>query len=110
MFMVLLLTGCSKELESSKVSCKQKDDLVSNGAVIIDVRSKEEYEDYHLEGAINIPYTEIATKIKEYSNITKDTKIVVYCKSGVRSGKAFETLKSEGYLKVYDLGSINSCL
>ena len=84
--------------------------MQDDNSILLDVRTIEEYNDGHLEGSINIPYNEIETRIKEISSINKDTKIIVYCKSGNRSSKAFDILKKLGYLNIYDLGSINSCL
>lgn len=71
--------------------------------VIVDVRTKEEYNESHIKDAINIPYDEIDENIE----IDKDKVIFVYCKSGNRSGIAYNTLKSLGYT-VYDLGAFNN--
>lgn len=110
LLLLILLTGCSSnKIASGKITCSQKGDLMSNDAILIDVRTKEEYDEYHLDGAINIPYDDIANSIKAYKDIEKDTKIIVYCKSGTRSNKAFNALKNAGYTNVYDLGTINNC-
>ena len=71
--------------------------------VIIDVRTKEEYDELHVKDSINIPYDDIDKAI----DIDKDMNVFVYCKSGNRSSIAYKTLKEMGY-KVYDLGSINN--
>ena len=76
--------------------------------IIIDVREKEEYDESHLEGAINIPYTKIIEEIDNYA-VDKDAVIVVYCKSGKRSALAAKSLSEAGYTHIYDLGSINNC-
>ena len=70
--------------------------------IIIDVRTKEEYEEGHLVGAIHIPYDQIS------SNITIDYNkvIFVYCKSGGRSKIAFDIFTQLGY-SVYDLGAFS---
>lgn len=70
----------------------------------IDVRTVEEYNAGHLEGAINIPYDEIEQKI-EAVGADKNTDIQLYCRSGRRSGIALETLRSMGYGKVTNAGS-----
>ena len=75
--------------------------MAENDYVIIDVRTKEEYEEEHIKDAINIPYEEIADKI----NTTKDKMIFVYCYSGGRSKIAYDSLVAMGYT-VYDLGGI----
>jgi phage shock protein E len=73
-------------------------------SVWIDVRTVEEYNAGHLEGAINIPYDEIEQKIEAVS-ADKNTDIQLYCRSGRRSGIALETLRSMGYGKVTNAGS-----
>ena len=70
----------------------------------IDVRTVEEYNAGHLEGAINIPYDEIEQKIEAVS-ADKTADIQLYCRSGRRSGIALETLRSLGYSKVTNAGA-----
>ena len=71
-------------------------------AVLLDVRSPQEYNEYHLTGAICIPTYELQTKI---SNIIEDKTqmIIVYCQSGGRSKKAVNILKKMGYSNLYEL-------
>lgn len=70
--------------------------------VIIDVRSPQEYREYHLRYAINIPVYEIKQKIEKIIS-QKSTKILVYCKSGERSKKTVQILKNKGYNNVYNI-------
>lgn len=70
----------------------------------IDVRTVEEYNAGHLEGAINIPYDEIEQKIQAVS-ADKTADIQLYCRSGRRSGIALETLRGMGYSKVTNAGA-----
>jgi len=74
--------------------------MINNDFLLLDVRTKEEYEESHLKGAINIPYDEI----NEDTSLDKKLLIFVYCKSGNRSKIATETLTDLGY-NVYDLGA-----
>ena len=110
---VLLLCGCqSNSLKSSgKIKCNDIKTILSyeNNPKLIDVRTKKEYDEYHLDNAINIPYENIVDDIKNIENISLDTPIIVYCKSGARSEKAYNSLKSAGYKHLYDLGSISNC-
>lgn len=76
--------------------------FTKNGVTIIDVRSKQEYEEGHLNGAILIPEYEIKEKIKNIVE-NKDEKILVYCSSGLRSKQAQEELMNLGYKNVYNL-------
>lgn len=71
-------------------------------AILIDVRSKQEYDEYHLEGAICIPTYELKTAI---SNITinKEQTLIVYCQTGARSKKAVNMLRKMGYQNLYEI-------
>jgi phage shock protein E len=70
----------------------------------IDVRTLEEYNAGHLEGAVHIPYDEIEQKIQAVA-ADKTVDIQLYCRSGRRSGIALETLRSQGYSKVTNAGA-----
>ena len=59
---------------------------------ILDVRSEEEYRKGHYKNAINIPYTKISNL-----NINKNSKILIYCRSGRRAKIALDKLKSYGF-------------
>lgn len=65
-------------------------------AVVIDVRTQEEYDAGHFSDATLIPYDQIAQKIGGLE-LDKEQTIVVYCRSGNRAGKAKDTLQSMGY-------------
>lgn len=109
---IILLAGCanSKEIKTGKISCEQKNIVLEEkDAIIIDVRTKEEYNEYHMKDAINIPYENIVETLEKDNKINKDTPIIVYCKSGTRSNKAFNSLKNAGYKNIYDLGAITKC-
>lgn len=82
------------------------DDVINivkeQNALVIDVRSKQEYIEAHFNGAINIPLGDIRKMIR---NATDDFNrcIIVYCSSGIRSKKAQEILRCMGYNKVYNV-------
>ncbi|BAJ02890.1 phage shock protein E [Shewanella violacea DSS12] len=82
-------------------------DKINAGATVIDVRTAEEFAAGHLDNAINIPFEEIAVAINTL-DIAKDTQIVLYCRSGRRSGIAFDTLVSEGYTQSYNGGGFET--
>ena len=78
--------------------------LKEETAVLLDVRTNEEYADGHIEGSINLPIGETnraGTVITD-----KDGPIYVYCRSGNRSERAAAYLKGNGYTKVNDIGGI----
>lgn len=94
---LLILSGCNSNKELN-----YKEIMKTEEYIIIDVRTKEEYAKGHIKNAINIPYDLIDKDL----DISKEKIIFVYCKSGNRSNKAYNTLKSLGY-NVYDLGAYN---
>ena len=73
--------------------------------VVIDVRTPQEYAADHIAGAINIEHTSIAEQIAK-AGVGKDDTVILYCQSGRRSGIALETLKSLGFSKAENAGSI----
>ena len=93
LILCLGLCGCESKNELEEI-------LTENDYIIVDVRTKEEYEEGHLVDAINIPYDEIDEDI----NLDKNKTILVYCRSGNRSNIAFNILETLGF-DVYDLGA-----
>ena len=92
----------------NKITCDKMKELMNDGAILIDVREIDEYNERHIDKAINISYTIIKDEISKYV-ANKDDKIIVYCKSGARSNKAANYLLEAGYNNIFDLGSINNC-
>lgn len=76
--------------------------LIKDGAVIVDVRSKAEFATGHVKGSINIPLEQIAANADK---LKKHTAIIVCCRSGNRSGMAQRTLQSKGLKNVTNGGS-----
>jgi len=76
-------------------------DLLSNGAVILDVRTAKEFRTGHIAGSINIPLDELS---KNIARIKKDRPIVTCCASGVRSSIARNILIRSGFVEVYNGG------
>ena len=75
---------------------------IKQGAVLIDVRSPQEYREGHLNGAISIPDYQIRRSItRQISN--KEKLIVVYCSTGHRSQEAQRILENMGYNNVYNV-------
>jgi phage shock protein E len=73
--------------------------------LLVDVRTDEEYQSGHIPTAINIPYNAIVNDLPEGP---KDRLIIVYCRSGARSGRAERWLRADGYTNVVDFGGILS--
>lgn len=75
------------------------------GCVILDVRTREEYDQGHIPGAIVIFHEEIAEKAEKVLT-DKDQLILVYCRSGRRSKLAAEILLELGYTNIWEFGGI----
>lgn len=71
-------------------------------AVIIDVREDDEWQAEHIAGAIHIPLQQINQRLPELSTY-KDSTVITQCRSGKRSLKALELLKTAGFNNVYSL-------
>jgi rhodanese-related sulfurtransferase len=78
--------------------------LKENGAIIIDVRTPQEFDHGHIQGSKNIPLDKIQREVKTIKNMNKP--IITVCKSGARSGMAKSILKSAG-VEVYNGGPWN---
>lgn len=74
----------------------------SANAVLLDVRSNQEYNEYHLDGAINIPLYELQISVNNIIQ-NRNNIIVVYCQTGGRSKKAVNILKKLGYTNLYEI-------
>ena len=83
----------------------QAREWVSNGALLLDVRTKAEYASGHVEQAVNIPVQELPARLAEVGS--KDRAVVVYCRSGGRSAVATDLLQQAGY-RVLDVGPMSA--
>lgn len=79
--------------------------LVKNGAIILDVRSKNEYQGGHIKGSVNISVDTLAANLNK---LKKDKPIITCCASGMRSASAKMILKSNGFTEVYNGGGWHS--
>lgn len=85
---------------------QQIEDLLKQNAVVIDVRTPEEFEMGHFKNALNIPYDQIEQHIKELEKF-KDKTIIVYCRSGRRSGIAKKILEMNGFKNIVNGINLN---
>lgn len=109
-----LLQGCTssttpnKEETSSyhKINAEKAKEMMEEGDVtIVDVRSKEEYEEEHIPNAVLVPNETIKEEAPSLLP-DKDAVLLVHCRSGARSKQASDTLVKLGYTQVYDFGGI----
>ena len=106
---VFCLAGCSNNVDDSMVSYMEaKEKIINEGAILVDVRTKEEYDSNHIDGASLLTLDTINEESASKVIDNKNSVIIVYCKSGNRSSQALTILKNLGYTEVYDLGSINN--
>ena len=77
----------------------------TEGYILLDVRTKEEYESGYIPGAINIPLSDINENVVS-SLPDKSQMILVYCRSGNRSKQAAEKLVALGYTNIVEFGGI----
>jgi phage shock protein E len=110
-----LLSGCSNvTTEINKASftnikpeeAKKRLDS-EKGIVLLDVRTKEEYDTGHIKGSILIPVDNVKEEAEKKLK-DKNAPIFVYCRSGNRSISAASILANLGYKNVYNLGGINN--
>ena len=80
--------------------------IKSEGATLIDVRELEELQnDGHIKSALHIPLGEIPHNIDEIEALSKP--VIIFCRSGNRSGKAIEYLENQGLEDLYNGGGYN---
>ena len=80
--------------------------LLQEGAIILDVRSKVEFEGGHIKGALNIPVDQLRNNFSKLKD--KNKPIITCCASGMRSASARSILISGGYTSVFNGGGWNS--
>ncbi len=78
-------------------------ELIDQGAIIVDVRSKGEYSGGHIKGSLNIPLDQLNDHLKKFKS--KDQAILTCCASGMRSASARGILKSKGFTNVHNAGA-----
>jgi rhodanese-related sulfurtransferase len=108
-----VLYGCTSGGENKmknsyeQITPAQAKEIINSqdGYVILDVRTQEEFDEAHIDGAILIPDYEIATKAESVLK-DKDQLILVYCRSGRRSKNAASELVKLGYTNVKEFGGI----
>ena len=99
---VYISQSLTQKSEYGDVTVERASDLMDSKPelVVLDVRTQEEYDDEHIEGAILIPVQELEERIDELS---KDDELLVYCRTGNRSGTAVSILQGNGFQKIYHM-------
>lgn len=128
---LLLVTACSKSEPAKSAESNQptktapdpataaaratKDpakakEMIANGAVVIDVRTPDEYSGDHLAQATNIPLDQLGSRLADVEKLTGGDKakpVVLHCASGGRAGKAKKQLEEQGYTNVVNGGGLD---
>lgn len=91
-----------REMQEYDIDVEQMKKMINEGAMLIDVRSPQEYKEGHINGAISIPNYEIKKRINKIVP-NKEQQVIVYCSTGSRSKKVQKELNREGYTQIYNL-------
>ena len=110
---VMMLTACGQDKENDQgavymnITAEEAKQIMDTEEdyIILDVRTKEEYDQGHIPGAIVISHEEIEEKAEDVLT-DKDQLILVYCRSGRRSKIAAEALVDLGYTNIKEFGGI----
>jgi rhodanese-related sulfurtransferase len=79
--------------------------LVADGAKLVDVRTPVEFSAGHVPGALNLPLGDLESRLGELGD--RKAPLVLYCRSGARSGQAKRLLESKGFQRVHDVGAMS---
>ena len=117
--LALLLSGCgaakdkpeaAKDIPDKaayqKISAEEAYEMMaSQEVVVVDVRTREEYDGGHIENAVLVPNESIGSEMPE-ALPDKEATLLIYCRSGRRSKDAAQKLLALGYQSVYDFGGV----
>jgi phage shock protein E len=78
--------------------------LVAAGATLVDVRTPAEFAQGHVEGALNVPLGQLEGRLSDLGE--RSHPVVLYCRSGNRSGQAKRLLERNGFSEVHDVGAM----
>ncbi len=95
---MLLITACSSSKKYTTIDTNKALELIDTGVIILDVRTVDEFNREHIPNAINIPLDDVTSV-----EFDKNTPIIVYCQTGIRSKEAISKLVEMGYTNLYEL-------
>jgi len=100
-----VVLGCQSQTTPTLVEIDKayvKEHLLGKKVQLVDVRTAEEYNAGHIEGAINFNIAQKDTFLQQLKTLNKDEAVYLYCKAGGRSNRAAKVLGEEGFMKIYD--------
>lgn len=102
----LLLLRVRKLMAQKRIDGPAARKLVEEGALLVDVRSVDEFGSGHVDGAINVPVGRVAEHFAKETDRTRP--IIMYCRSGLRSARAKSILDAAGFEAVHNLGPMTA--
>ncbi len=108
---LLVFASCAPKApvaEYHKITAEQAKERLDSGdkLILLDVRTQEEFDAGHIDGAILLPNETITDSEQPDILPDLDAEILIYCRSGNRSAQAAKKLVAQGYTNVYDFGGI----
>ncbi|ENJ2866296.1 rhodanese-like domain-containing protein [Vibrio parahaemolyticus] len=103
LFLATLNLGLLAPNVAASERAEQGWQLIEQGAMLVDVRTPQEFSEGHLDNAVNFPLSELDEHFKD---VKKDQMIVLYCRSGNRSGQAYQHLQSQGFTNLHNAGGL----
>ncbi len=104
---ITIFAGCDKPIYEQITADEAHEMISKKDVIILDVREDNEFNQGHLENAINIPFDELEDRFMKEVTSDKDQIIILYCRSGHRAMIGAETLASLGFTNLYTFGSID---
>jgi len=107
-YLLFLFDESQKPAGYQSITAKQAKEMIDAepDAIIVDVREEDEYQEFHIPGAVLFPISEMGPVSIEKAFPDKDSLILIYCRSGNRSKSAASYFASRGYTNVYEFGGI----
>ena len=101
---LLIISSCDNSVDKFEIlDYMEFKNQIENNVQLIDVRTSEEFNAGHIEGAINIDFKNEEVFYQSFQRLDKKNPVYVYCRSGNRSKKSADKLLEMGFSKVYDL-------
>ena len=93
---------CYRAFQENDIGTEELREKIKQGVILLDVRSRQEYQEGHIIGAINIPEYEIDRRVEQEIQ-NKNLPIIIYCQYGSRSRNVYDKMKRKGYTNIYNL-------
>lgn len=94
----------NRQPNPSRITAAQLRALLAQNALLLDVRTPQEYAQGHIPGAVSLPLDRLEDG--GWANLPRGCAVAVYCRTGRRSAVAARVLADAGFAPVYDLGGL----